>query len=375
MGDRIAVIGGGAAGLCAAIAAAEAGVAVFLLEKNARVGKKLMLTGNGRCNLSNLSAAPFAYNEPSFVAPVLSALDCGEMRAFFDSLGLWTYADELGRVYPVSETSASVLDVLRLRCEALGVTTLCGREAVELQPRKGGWQILFREGEPLFAQKVIVTTGGGTKLLRSAGHTVTPFEPVLCPIGTDTAPIRGLSGLRVKCRAVLTEKGKKIAAERGEILFRDYGVSGIAAFDLSRFVLPGQTLTLDLMPDMSEKELCEKLTARSLPAGEVFTGIFHRRVGEAIARAAGSTAPDALAHTIKHFTLAVTGKAEPKLAQVTRGGAKNGEFDPETMASRLCPGLYAAGEALDVDARCGGYNLHWAFASGLTAGRSAACSK
>lgn len=375
MGDRIAVIGGGAAGLCAAIAAAEAGCSVVLCEKNARVGKKLLLTGNGRCNLSNLSAAPFAYNDPSFVALVLSVLDCGEVRAFFDSLGLWTYADELGRVYPVSETSASVLDVLRLRCEALGVTTLCGREAVELQPRKGGWQILFREGEPLFAQKVIVTTGGGTKLLRSAGHTVTPFEPVLCPIAADTAPIRGLSGLRVKCRAVLMEKNKKIAAERGEILFRDYGVSGIAAFDLSRFVRAGQTLVLDLMPDMPETGLKDTLAGRDMPSGEALTGIFHRRVGEAIVRAAGSAAPDALAHTIKNFSLAVTGKAEPKLAQVTRGGAKNGEFDPETMASRLCPGLYAAGEALDVDARCGGYNLHWAFASGLTAGRSAACSK
>ncbi len=372
---QVAVIGGGAAGLCAAIAAAEAGSSVILCEKNARVGKKLLLTGNGRCNLSNLSAAPYAYNDPSFVSAVLSEYGCGEIRAFFESLGLWTYADELGRVYPVSETSSSVLDVLRLRCEALGVQTLCGREAVELRARKGGWQILFREGEELSARRVIVATGGGTKLLRNAGHAVTPFEPVLCPIGTDVSPIRGLSGLRVKCRAVLMEKDKKIAAERGEILFRDYGVSGIAAFDLSRSVCAGQTLSLDLMPDMSEGELRDKLDARNMPAGEVFTGIFHRRVGEAILRAAGSGAPEALARTIKNFTLSVTGKAETKLAQVTRGGAKNGEFDPKSMSSRLCPGLYAAGEALDVDARCGGFNLHWAFASGLTAGRSAACSK
>ena len=369
----VAVVGGGAGGLCAAVAAARAGAQVTILEKANRVGKKLLKTGNGRCNLSNRNVSPEGYNHPDFTAPLLKETGCEALLDFFASLGLWTVADAEGRVYPLSDTAASVLDVLRLECAALGVTERCSAEAVAVLPRKsGGFLVRLREGEELAADKVIVSAGGGTALLRPLGHEYVPFSPVLCPLKTDADPIRGLSGLRVRCRASLPAKN---VAMRGELLFRDFGISGILALDLSRFAGSGDLLTLDLLPDMPLEELTARLAAQAAlrkSDGELFTGIFHRRLGEAILRAAPERTPAALARTIKDYRLTVLGLGDVQNAQVTRGGASVGGFDPLTLESRLAPGLYCVGEALDIDGRCGGYNLHWAFASGLAAGRSAA---
>ena len=372
---RVAVVGGGAGGLCAAVAAARAGARVTIWEKANRVGKKLLKTGNGRCNLSNVNVAPDRYNRPEFVAPVLTGTGCGELLAFFASLGLWTVTDGEGRVYPLSDTAASVLDVLRLECARLGAEERCAEEIAELRPREGsGFVLRTREGAETAADRVIVASGGGTALLRALGHPYVPFAPVLCPLKTDTDPIRGLSGLRAKCRATLRRNGGIVWQENGEILFRDFGLSGILALDLSRYALPGDELSLDLLPGTDEEELASRLEVqRALRGtdGELFTGIFHRRLGEAILRAAPDRKAETLANTIKDFRLAVTGFGDVQNAQVTRGGADVRYFDPATLESTLYPGLYAVGEALDVDGACGGFNLHWAFASGLAAGRSA----
>ncbi len=372
---RVAVIGGGAGGLCAAIAAGRAGADVRIFEQANRVGKKLLKTGNGRCNLSNTHVSPEHYNRPGFVAPVLADMPCGALLAFFGSLGLWTVTDEEGRVYPRSDTAASVLDVLRLGCEALGIEERCSTEIAAVAPQSRGFILTARTGEKFFADRVIAATGGGTALLRSLGHKTVSFSPVLCPLKTDTESIRGLTGLRCACRAQLLRRGKGVYAENGEILFRDFGVSGILALDLSRYALPGDTLSLDLLPELSLDALTAKLSAqKALRRGgaELFTGIFHRRLGEAIARCAENGGTAELARIVKDYRLSVLGPGDTQHAQVTRGGADVAEFDPETMESRRVPGLYAAGETLDIDGACGGYNLHWAFASGLCAGRSAA---
>ena len=369
------MIGGGAGGLCAAIAAGRAGADVRIFEQANRVGKKLLKTGNGRCNLSNTHVSPEHYNRPGFVAPVLADMPCGALLAFFGSLGLWTVTDEEGRVYPRSDTAASVLDVLRLGCEALGVEERCSTEIAAVAPQSRGFILTARTGEKFFADRVIAATGGGTALLRSLGHKTVSFSPVLCPLKTDTESIRGLTGLRCACRAQLLRRGKGVYAENGEILFRDFGVSGILALDLSRYALPGDTLSLDLLPELSLDALTAKLSAqKALRRGgaELFTGIFHRRLGEAIARRAENGGTAELARIVKDYRLSVLGPGDTQHAQVTRGGADVAEFDPETMESRRVPGLYAAGETLDIDGACGGYNLHWAFASGLRAGRSAA---
>lgn len=369
---RVAVIGGGAGGLCAAIAAAEAGAAVIIYERQNRVGKKLLKTGNGRCNMSNENLSPADYNHPDFVSAQLAACDTAALRAFFRSLGLWSVADGEGRVYPRSDTAASVLDVLRLRCGALGVIEDCGRELISLKKRGERWRLRFREGEGAECDAVVVAAGGGVDLLSPLGHSVIPFSPVLCPLRTDAAPIRGLSGLRVKGVVRLFRGTKLLCEEAGEVLFRDGGVSGIVILNMSRFAAPGCTLSIDLMPDMPETELAEALARRELPREELFTGIFHKRIGEALLRAVPDGDAKKLSALIKDYRLCVTGVADAAAAQVTRGGASVEEFDSMTLQSRLYEGLYAVGETLDIDGRCGGYNLHWAFASGLAAGRSAA---
>ena len=370
---RVAVIGGGAGGLCAAIAAGQAGADVQIFEQANRVGKKLLKTGNGRCNLSNTHVSPEHYNRPDFVAPVLADMPCDALRSFFGSLGLWTVTDEEGRVYPRSDTAASVLDVLRLECEEMEVGERCSMEITGIAPQGHGFYLTARTGETFFVDRVIVATGGGTSLLRPLGHKMVPFSPILCPLKTDAESIRGLTGLRCACCAELIRRGKSVYAEDGEILFRDFGVSGIVALNLSRHALPGDTLSLDLLPEFSPEELAEKLQAQSAlrESGDLFTGIFHRRLGEAVSRRAGSGDPARLAQIIKNYRLTVLGPGDTQHAQVTRGGADISAFDPETLESRLVPGLYAVGETLDIDGACGGYNLHWAFASGLRAGRSA----
>ena len=369
---QLVIVGGGAAGLAAAVTGAALGARVTLLERQDRVGKKILQTGNGRCNLSNIHVSPEAYNHPDFVRPTLERLNCGALRDFFARLGLLTWQDEAGRIYPVSDTASSVLDVLRLRCDETGVRTLCGFQAAELTPRS----VRSADGRQVLADAILIASGGGTSLLRQAGHSMVPFSPVLCPLKTDTAPIRGLSGLRARCAVTLYRGGTAVSCLRGELLFRDYGVSGIVCFDLSRYAKPGDQLFIDLLPDMPEDELCKLLTQRrqAFPHREdaaLLTGLFHSRVNAALLRAAGGTDPQRLARTIKGLTLTVEGCGDAKQAQVTRGGAATAEFDPVTLRSRHWENLYAAGEALDIDGACGGYNLHWAFASGMTAAGAA----
>jgi len=390
---RVSIIGGGAAGLSAAIAAARLGVAVTVLERGPRVGKKVLASGNGRCNLSNLSVVPSAFNHPGFVEPILAAYPCEGVRSFFGEMGLLTRADDEGRVYPATNSAASVLDVLRLECAHLGVDVRCGFEVARISqsPGSGDFEVSSGDDGTVRADAVVVTTGGGGALLAEMGHESVECVPVLGPIKTDTDPIRGLSGIRVRCTASLLvgvddgAGGKPVATERGELLFRDYGVSGIMVFDLSRYLEPGCVISIDLVPDIAEQELRTMLAQRCADLGwrtadTLFAGMLHDQVARAVLRAA-EIGPDTpveelpqarLATVLKDFRLDVTGMGDRWKAQVTRGGASVAEFDPETMASRLADGLFAAGEVLDVDGRSGGFNLHWAWASGITAGEGAA---
>ena len=370
---HLVIVGGGAAGLAAAVTAARLGAQVTVLERADRVGRKILQTGNGRCNLSNTAVSPAAYNAPDFVAPVISKIGCDKLRSFFAGLGLFSYADEQGRVYPVSDAASSVLDILRVSCDEHSVQTLCGFEATRILP---DGVICAADGRTVLGDAVMIATGGGTTLLKSAGHRIVPFSPVLCPLKTDTAPIRGLSGLRAKCAVTLLRGEKTLHSLHGELLFRDYGVSGIVIFDLSRYAEPGDVLSVDLLPDFTYAELCKLFTDRAamhpLRRGETFlTGIFHSRIAAALLRAAGGTNPIKLAQTVKKFRLTVRGCGDQKQSQVTRGGAALTEFDSGTLRSLFSPRLYAAGEALDIDGACGGYNLHWAFASGILAAHSA----
>jgi len=390
----VGVIGGGAAGLSAAIAAARMGADVILLEADSRVGRKILASGNGRCNLTNLSVSPTAYNRPDFVAPVLSAYPYEAISDFFGSMGLLSVADDEGRVYPVTNAAGSVLDVVRMECARLGVDVRCDFEVTGISraPGTGGFEVSSRSGMTVHARTVVVTTGGGGSLLAALGHGMEPTVPVLGPIRTETESIRGLSGVRVKCAAMLlagvgddSTASAVLATERGELLFRDYGVSGIMIFDLSRYLESDCVLSIDLFPDVAASEL-ETIIARRCAdfswrtPETLFVGMLHDRVARAVLRAAGiavGTPLSTLSHrrlatALKEFRLRVIGMGEATQAQVTRGGACVDQFD--ALASRLVHGLFAAGEVLDIDGRSGGFNLHWAWASGIVAGEAAARS-
>lgn len=381
---EIAVIGGGASGLAAAIAAAQEGCRVTVYEAQDRVGKKILATGNGRCNLTNMQLGSADYHNGAFTAQALEQLGPQAVRDWFFELGLFTVEEREGRVYPLSNAANSVLDVLRLACDRAGVRIQTQAKVKGICAQQGGFGLNVKDAGTVHADKVVVACGGGSRLLASCGHRLADSEPILCPIETDTKDLRGLNGVRVRANVKLTAPGSKevVFEEAGELLFRDYGVSGIVALNASRYIQEGQKLRIDFIPSMTEEHLHQVLKQRAAKAvnyGELMCGIFHPQVNRMLIRANNCRPDDAfdergitrMACMPKNFKLDVMGPANPKQAQVTRGGACVDQFDSETMESTSVPGLYACGECLDVDGPCGGYNLHWAWASGITAGRAA----
>lgn len=391
------IIGGGAAGLAAAISAARAGAQVTILEAQNRVGKKLLKTGNGRCNLTNARVRKHDYNDSSFVERIIDAQTPEAIVDFFARIGLLVSEQGEGRVYPLSNSANSVLDVLRYACQHMGVRMLCECKATSIERTGRGFTVACEDGRMHECSNVLVATGGGTHILESVGHTIVPFVPVLCPLKTETRDIRDLSGVRAKValRAYAIEhEDVELAHEEGEVLFREYGLSGIVTFDMSRFVEPGNWLGIDFVPQQDEEEFLECLRRRhssicsqlgmdgkALPSFfEYMAGCFHPKVNDAIVCAAGFRSTDLvqdfmlplIASKAKDFRLKVLEIGDKAQAQVMRGGADTSQFDRGTLESKVCPGVFAAGETLNVDGRCGGFNLHWAWASGIVAGTAAA---
>jgi predicted Rossmann fold flavoprotein len=383
---RILIIGGGAAGMMAALTASEqAEHHVILAERQSRMGRKLLATGNGRCNLSNrnLDLSHYHGEQPEFCRPALEAFGVEEALEYFRSLGLLTVTEPSGRVYPYSDSANSVADVLRLPLEQReNVEILTGREILSLQRKKGKFL-----ADGIEADKVIVCCGGmagsklggtelGYKLLSSFGHSRTKLYPSLVQLRTDTRWVRSLKGVRAEAQVRLNGQ-----CRLGEVQFTDYGISGPVIFELSRGLSEG-TLILDFLPHVSAEELKALLQARcrampALKGEDLLTGMLHNRLGRTLLRVCGLSLEtpcgelgelDSLVQTVKHFVLPVTGNMGMEQAQVTAGGIRTTEFNAHTLESRLCPGLYAAGEVLDIDGDCGGYNLQWAWSSGRLAG-------
>ena len=358
----VCVVGGGAAGLVAAIAAAEVGARTVLLERGLECGRTILATGGGRCNFANRDLAPSHYNNPGFVEAIVGEDFLGQVLRFFRASGL-AWADEDGWLFPASFSAASVRDVLLARARRAGVIPACAREACSIKQVKSGWELRL-EGpsgeERLVAGAVVLASGGGSgdfDLLINA-H---PHTPILCPLACTGLPFKKLDGQRVRAEARLIRGGREVARERGEILFRSFGVSGICAFNLSRHAEAGDVLALDLAPSLDASQL-EYLAARAGSA----SGIVAPQVAAALAEA-GVAVKD-----LKELRCKVKGLAETEKAQVTRGGLATSAFDPTTLAAVNQPGIFACGEALDVDGPCGGYNLAWAWASGQVAGTAAA---
>lgn len=407
---EIAVVGGGASGLMAALAAArEAGrrgaePSVAVLEKNPRVGKKLLMTGNGRCNLTNRNAGPQHYRgDVQAASPVLNGCPPEKVVGCFRSLGLFCRELDEGRFYPYSLQAGSVLNILRRGLERSGVRTFC-EYPVESIRKSGEMFLLFSKGECVSARRVILATGGkacpqsgssgdGYALLGPIGHSVTPLRPALVQLRTDPARVRPLQGVRCEAEVSLLKNGAALAASRGEVQFAQGALSGICVFELSRFAGASsggtEELRLDLAPEFSRGELAGFLAAQakdepSLPAAGLLEGLLHKSLAAEVGKAAGvPPAKEAsaltegdcgrLADAVKDFRFPVLGTLSWQNAQVTAGGIPFAETDGD-LQSRKCKGLYLCGEILNLDGGCGGYNLHWAWASGLAAGKAAADS-
>ena len=394
----IGIIGGGASGMAAALAAAEnEQVQVVLMERQARVGRKLQATGNGRCNLTNLHADKGGYygEEPAFVAPAIGAFGPEATLTWFRSLGLFTVAEESGRVYPYSDQANSVLDVLRFALEKPNIEVKLGFEVEKVKKTAEGFRVESKE-ETLECDKLIIACGGlagtklggtmsGYKLLRSFGHKCTKLRPTLVQLKSGWNGISALKGVRANCHAAIYHNGQLHRESTGEIQFTEYGVSGPVIFEVSRDACQGSgewTCRLDLLPEFSEEVLREELLRRrstNLPTSELLTGILHNRLGRVVTQAVGISGYVPVAQleeneilevcrAVKCYDISLTEPMGMDSAQVTAGGILTKEFDETTMESRLVPGLYACGEVLDIDGDCGGYNLQWAWSSGRLAG-------
>lgn len=391
---KVAVIGAGASGLvCAISLASEAKVnnlpvEVFLFESKDKPGKKLLATGNGRCNLMNKNEGDFYFDKNGFSSFALKKYDVRSNLLFFESLGLYTRSDDEGRIYPLSNQASSVLDALRFACEGLGVRIIAEHPIEAIRLKDGRFLL---NGKNCF-DKVVLACGGkagvkgfnGYELLGQIGHKVVAPAPSLTKLEVeDKKTVRQLKGIRQKGVFTLFEGKDKFACEKGELLFTDYGLSGIAVMQLSAYAVRCKgkmSIVADFVDEMSFADLTAAVRkyARSsslLKNENLLSGFVPKRLGEAVMKnlsfplnACASELTDddikAIAAKLKKFTFNISGVRGFEDAQVTAGGADTTFFNNKTMESLRVKGLYCIGELLDVDGLCGGYNLHWAWSSG-----------
>ena len=401
----VLIIGGGASGLMAAITAKKFApqVRVVIAERLDRVGKKILATGNGRCNFSNLNATTANYHGkmPSFVSNALKEFTVADTVNFFNEIGVFPREERDGRLYPYSLQASAVLDALRLKCEALDIEILPNKNVKEINVKKGALKAVFDSGEGLSADRVILAAGGcaspalgsdgsGFEILKKLGHGISRLSPALVQVRTDLKPIKGLSGIKIEGAALLLQGDKVLGSESGEILFTDYGLSGPPIFQLSALMpfKKDMAISLDLMSEYPLRQVYDILEGRKKALSDLtmenfFNGLLNKRLGNLIARAAGIEklsfkvgALDrdmlwSLARLIKDYRITVTGLNGFKNAQVTAGGALTEQFSPYTMQSKFIENLYCCGEIFDIHGDCGGYNLQWAWSSGYLAGKNA----
>ncbi len=417
----VAIVGGGASGLAAAIAAARAGGSVIVIERDVELGLPILATGNGRCNLSNAHLDPARYRHPDIARTVMGEHPEDELAAFFDSIGLLTCEVD-GRLYPYSKRADSVRDALLMavapHAELRTCTDIVGagfdeadacwrleisRPTKPLSPPKKPvtefkalvralrkeLRCAERTRETVCARRVIIACGGSSEhMAEMFGLPHIAEEPVLCPVACRPADFLRhdprsiafdhLDGLRVDCRLSLIRDGAPLWTEDGEVLFRSYGISGIVVFDLSRRCSAGDVVEIDLFPTYGEAELVRLFEARAAVFGDPaqmtapwFCGLLDGRLGAYIATIAepdGHTC-GAYAHLAKHLALEVLGTTEHASAQVRRGGIPFSAVTLSDLTVRpdIAPALTICGEALDMDADCGGFNLAWAWLSGIRA--------
>ena len=387
-----AIVGGGAAGLMTAVDLLRgknrlSGDDIVILERLDRVGKKLISTGNGQGNLVNRNfSEEFYYGEKGFIKEFVKNEREIDIEKYLSEFGIpLCYSDE-GKGYPLSKQASSVLDIIRNFLIKNGVEERTLFQATEITPRANLFEINSPSGKVL-AENVVVAVGGaaakqfgtdGTsyKLLTDLGHKITKIYPSLVQLKTDLTAIRGLKGLKEVAKVTAIKDGKEIRSVEGDLLFTEFGVSGSAIFALSASIVDKEDVILrvEFIPSMDKTEIEQILNERVkkdyFNESDLLVGLINKRVGQAVIKTAKNNTPSELANALKNFTLKVTGNLGFNYAQVTKGGIVTDDVDKNTMESKLYKNLYIVGEALNVDGDCGGYNLTFAFTSGILASRA-----
>ena len=400
----VAVIGGGASGMMAAVTAASEGARVILLEHKDRIGKKILSTGNGRCNFTNIHQEPICYHseDPLFPWEVVERFNAQAVISFFLQLGVYS-KNRNGYIYPNSDQASAVLDAFRMELDRLKVEIRTGVECREIRPGKKGFTVLTDQ-EPVRADRVILcagskaapttgSDGSGYDLAKMLGHRILPVLPALTALKCEEKFFKSIAGVRANGSVSIWSGGECIAKDTGEIQLTDYGISGIPVFQVSRYASKllyekkETDAVLDFMPDFTKEQTNAFLRARAKTrpdkSAEMFLiGLFHKKLCDLWIRLseiprqrkAGELTEDEIARLtdlIKEFRVRVRETNPYDKAQVCCGGVDTREVNPETLESVYVPGVYFAGEILDVDGMCGGYNLTFAWASGYVAGKAA----
>jgi len=402
---EVYVIGGGASGLVAAIVAKRNGAKVTILERNHRIGKKILATGNGRCNYTNVLANPTDYNNPDFVKEALTYFPPARAITFFEQLGIVPKVEKEGKAYPLSEQASSIVDVLLYEINRLKIKVIANAFVNNINYSNQKFNIYLENGQHFVTDNVIIATGGrampksgsdgnGYDLARALGHTVTNTFPSIVKLKLDSPYLRHLEGIKMPTQVDLMLEDKVIQSEYNDIIFGNYGISGPAILDISRKALEiwhsGKTpqVRLQLVTTLSRQDIVERFqSAEYKPIDVSLIGLIHKRYISAIIKEAGIEKQNTLVKDLSKAKLNrlidllfdwrfnITGSKSFHDAQATAGGVSLQEIDSATMESTIVPNLYFCGEVMDIDGRCGGFNLQWAWASGTIAGEQAARSE
>ncbi|MGI5910987.1 MAG: NAD(P)/FAD-dependent oxidoreductase [Syntrophomonadaceae bacterium] len=405
---QVIVIGGGAAGIMAAISARRCGADVTILERNPRIGKKILATGNGRCNFTNVNADITCYsgNNPKFVYSALSSFTIDDTIRFFKRLGIQPKVEELGKVFPMSDQASSILDVLFYELNELKVNTICDALVKDITRKKDKFIIYLDNGKSYRGDKVIIATGGkampasgsdgqGYDLAARLGHRITDVFPALVQLMLEGSFFKRIEGVKFVGTAEVVYHNKSMAKDRGDILFANYGVSGPPILQISRkageLLNTGKEayLKITIMDMMSLEDLRQLIRERMQIAGRKpvdfsLVGLINKRLIPVLLMQAGINdlkrpAADLsiqeqndIVGILNDWRFKIRGTRSWPSAQVTAGGVDTKEIDQNTMESKLINGLFFAGEIIDIDGKCGGFNLQWAWSSGFIAGQNAA---
>lgn len=404
MKTEIAVIGGGASGMMAAITARKSGKEVVILERKDRILKKVLITGNGRCNMTNMNADISNYfgKNISSVENILNSFNPQDTMDFFNGLGIVCNEENRGKVYPLSGQASSVVDALRFEAERLGIKIETEFYVRKIEKDGFKFKIYSEDRKKIEAGRVILAAGGqsypelgsngsGFELAKELGHSVTRLSPSIVQLKTEKNQVKGLQGIKTDVAVTAYGDNKKICIYDGELLFTDYGISGNVVFNIS-FVMPlykNVEFEIDFMEKFDYNELYEILKERKkimshLTMENYFNGMINKKLGQFLSKVSGieklskpvkdlnDSEIRKLCTVLKKYRVKILDTTGFKNAQITAGGVSLDEVNPETLESKIVKGLYFSGEVLDVYGECGGFNLQWAWASGYIAGKNAA---